>query len=63
MLLEEKAGKNYEVLYLQGATGQFSVKYLCMFSSALNIVVIKTTNMHELIRTCVLIQVITSETT
>lgn len=50
MLLEEKARKNYEGLYLGGGMGHFSVKYLYMSSSALNTVVIKATNMCELIR-------------
>lgn len=35
----------------------------CMLSSALNTTAIKAPNIHELLRTCVLTQLISSETT
>lgn len=46
-----------------GGMEYFSVKYLRLFSSALNTAVTKATNMCEFIRTCVLIQLISSEPT
>lgn len=62
-LLEEKATKNYAGLYLWGSMRHLSIKYQCMFSSVLNTAVIGATKMCELIRTCVLIQFTSSETT